>query len=113
MLVYWEQNVGGVQAENSNTEEENKDCEIQQPHMKSTKDEEHMEDLVISTILIFDLQMTNKSVSINYKSGGFGMQKFIDDLLGVLVESIIIFAQYSRVFAQSSYLLAQLTKKLV
>jgi hypothetical protein len=41
--------------------------------MKSTKDEEHMEDLVISTILIFDLQMTNKSVSINYKSGGFGM----------------------------------------
>jgi hypothetical protein len=55
MPVYWEQSVGGVQAENSNSEEENKDCEIQQPRMKSIEDEEHMEDPVVNTILIFDL----------------------------------------------------------
>jgi hypothetical protein len=30
MLVYWEQSVGGVQVKNYNSEEENKDCEIQQ-----------------------------------------------------------------------------------
>ncbi len=32
-----------------------------------------MEDPVIDTILIFDLHMTNKSVSNNCKSEGFGM----------------------------------------
>jgi hypothetical protein len=31
MLVYWEQNVGGVQVENSDMEEEDEDCEIQKP----------------------------------------------------------------------------------
>ncbi len=39
MLIYWEQNVGGVQVENFNTEEENEDYEIQKPYMQSMKDE--------------------------------------------------------------------------
>jgi hypothetical protein len=29
MPVYWEQSVGGVQAKNSNTEEDDEDCETQ------------------------------------------------------------------------------------
>jgi hypothetical protein len=33
-----------------------------------------MEDPAVNTILIFDLQMINKSMSNNYKSEGFGMQ---------------------------------------
>jgi len=32
-----------------------------------------MEDPVVNTILIFDLEMINKSVSNNCKSEGFGM----------------------------------------
>jgi len=39
-----------------------------------------MEDLAVNNILIFDLQMTNKSVNNNYKNERFGMQKFEDDL---------------------------------
>ncbi len=87
MPVYWKQNVGGVQVENSNMEEEDEDCEIQKPQMQSTKDGEHMKDLMINTILIFDLHMTNKSLSNNCKNEGFGMQRSKDDLLRVLIES--------------------------
>ncbi len=47
----------------------------------------------------------------NYKSEGFGMQRFEDDLSRVLVESAKGFAQLSGVFAQS-YLLAQSTNVL-
>jgi hypothetical protein len=46
--------------------------------------------------------MPNKFVSINYRSERFGMKKSIDVLLGVPIESEIIFAKYSKVFAQSS-----------
>jgi hypothetical protein len=41
--------------------------------MQSTEDEEHMEDPMVNTILIFDLQMTNKTMNNNNKSEGFGM----------------------------------------
>jgi hypothetical protein len=47
--------------------EEDEDYEIQKPHMENIEDEEHMEDPVVNTILIFDLQMINKSMSNNYK----------------------------------------------
>ncbi len=40
MLIHWEQNVGGLQVETSNMEEE---------------DEEQMKDLAINIVLIFDL----------------------------------------------------------
>jgi hypothetical protein len=33
MPIYWEQSAGGVQAKNSDMEEENEDCEIQKPQM--------------------------------------------------------------------------------
>jgi hypothetical protein len=46
-----------------------------------------MKDLMINTILIFDLHMTNKSLSNNCKNEGFGMQRSKDDLLRVLIES--------------------------
>ncbi len=40
MLVYWEWNVSGVQVKNSDTQEEDENCEIQKPQMQNTKDEE-------------------------------------------------------------------------
>ncbi len=80
MLIYWEQNVGGIQAENFNSEEENEDYEIQKPYMQNTKDEKQMEDLAVNTIFIFYLHMTNKSMSNNCRSEGFGMQRFEDDM---------------------------------
>jgi hypothetical protein len=43
---------------------------------------------MVNIMLIFDLQMNNKSVSNNYKSEGFEIHKFEDDLLGISVESI-------------------------
>jgi hypothetical protein len=59
--------------------------------MESTEDEEHMEDPMINTILIFDLEMINKSMSKNCRSTSFGIQKFENDLSRVLVESAIVF----------------------
>ncbi len=61
MPIYWKQNVGGVQAENSNIEKENEDYEIQKPQMQSTKNEEQMEDPMVNTVLIVELHMTNES----------------------------------------------------
>ncbi len=105
MPIYLEQSVGGVQVENSNMDKEDENCEIQKPQMQSTKDGKHMINHVINIILIFDLQMTNKFVSNNYKSEAFGMQRSKDDLSRVLVESIEVFAQSSGVFAQTLNLL--------
>jgi hypothetical protein len=51
-----------------------------------------MEDLVVNTILIFDQHMTNKSMSNNFESEGFMMQRSEDDMFRVLVESIEKFA---------------------
>ncbi len=73
MLGYWEQSVGGVHVKNSNTEEEDEDCEIQKPHMQNTEDEKKMEDHAVNTILIFDLQMIGQFVSNYYRSEGYGM----------------------------------------
>jgi hypothetical protein len=49
----------------------------------------------VNTNFIFDLQKSNNCIS-----AGFGMQKSIDDMLGVSVESIVIFAWSSGVIAQ-------------
>ncbi len=65
MPIYWEKNGGGVQVEDFDTKEEDEDCEIQKPHMQNIEDEEQIEDLLVNTILIFDLQMINKFVSNN------------------------------------------------
>jgi hypothetical protein len=46
---------------------------------------------MVNTIWIFNLQMTNKCVSNNYKSEGFGMQRSKDDILGILTKSTTIF----------------------
>ncbi len=92
MRMYLEQSAGGIQVENFDTEEEEEDFEIQEPQMQSTKDEEHMEDPMVNTILISDLQMINKFLSNNYNNEGFGMQRFEDDLSWVSVESIELFA---------------------
>jgi hypothetical protein len=43
---------------------------------------------MVNIVFIFDLQMNN-----NYNSAKFGMQKSTDDMLGILVESAIIFAK--------------------
>ncbi len=91
MLVYQEQSANGVQVENFDTEEEDEDCEIQKPHMLSTKDEEHMEDHAVYIILIFDLQMIHKFVNNNYKNEGFGIQRFEDYMLRVSVELVEVF----------------------
>ncbi len=55
MLVYWEHSACGVQAENSDTEEDNEDCEIQKPRLKNAEYEEQIKDLEVKTMLIFDL----------------------------------------------------------
>ncbi len=46
----------------------------------------------MNTMLIFDLNMNNKSMNNNYKSEGFGIKKSEDDMLGVLTASTIVFA---------------------
>jgi hypothetical protein len=40
--------------------------------MQNVKDDEQMKDLAVNIVLIFYLQMTDKFVSNNYKSEGFG-----------------------------------------
>ncbi len=72
-------------------EEDNENCETQNPQMQSIEDEKHMKDPTINTILIFDLQMTNKSMNNNYKSEGFGIQRFEDDMLGVSAKPTEVF----------------------
>ncbi len=62
----------------------------------------------MNIVFIFDLQMSN-----NYKSVGFGMQIFKDDMSSVSVESIAIFAQSPRIFTQLLDLWAQSIEKLV
>jgi hypothetical protein len=41
--------------------------------VKNVADEEQIRDPAVNIILIFDLQMNNKSMSNNYKSEGFGI----------------------------------------
>jgi hypothetical protein len=72
-----------------------------------------MKDPMINIILIFDLQMINKSLSNNYKSEGFGMQRFEDDLSRVSIELTKIFAESSGVSTQTLDLLEHSIEKLV
>ncbi len=67
--------------------------------MQNTKDKDQMEDLVVNTIFIFNQQMINNSVNNNYKSEGFGVQKFEDDLSKVSIELVENFTLSSKVFA--------------
>jgi hypothetical protein len=50
-----------------------------------------MEDLVLNTILIFDLQMNNTFMSNNCKNEGLEIQRFEDDFSRVSIESATIF----------------------
>jgi hypothetical protein len=52
-----------------------------------------MEDPMINIILIFDLQMSNKSLSNNCRNERFGMQRFKHDISRVSIESTKVFAQ--------------------
>ncbi len=54
---------------------------------------------MVNTILIFDLQMTDKSMNNNYRSEGLEMQRSKDDLSRVLVELTKIFAQLTNVLS--------------
>jgi hypothetical protein len=46
---------------------------------------------MVSTILIFDLQMINKSMNNNYKRGDFGIQRFEYELSWTWAKSVEIF----------------------
>ncbi len=110
MPIYWEQSACGVWVENFDMKE---DYEIQKPHMKNVEDEEQSKDPTVNIMLIFNMQMNNKSVSNNYRSERFGIQRFEEDMSEVSVESTIIFTQSSDVFKQSSNLLPQSVEKSV
>ncbi len=68
--------------------EEDEDHEIQKPHIHITEDEQQMKDPIVNTILILELQITNKFMGNNYKSKEFGMQKSEDDLSRLSCKSI-------------------------
>ncbi len=81
--------------------------------MQCNEDEEQMEDPMVNTILIFDIQMINKFVNNNYTSEEFWKQRSEDDLLGVSTESKELFAQSFGVFTQTLDLLEQSAKKSI
>jgi hypothetical protein len=72
-------------------DKEDEDYEIQKPQIKSREDEEQMKDLAINTILMFELQMIDKSIGNNCRSEEFGMQRSEDDLSRVSIESTKVF----------------------
>ncbi len=106
MLVYWVQSAGGVQEVNFDIEEDNERCEIQKTQMKTVEDKEWIIDPVMNIVFIVNLQMSN-----NCKSAKFGMERFNDDMSGVLAKSIATFILSLKVFAQSLELWAKSTKK--
>ncbi len=55
MLVYWGQNVSGVQAENFDMEADDENYEIRKPHMKNVKDKEQIKNPTMNIILNFNL----------------------------------------------------------
>jgi hypothetical protein len=75
--------------------------------MKNDEDKEKIIDPKVNRIFIFYLQMNNNCNCI-----GFGMQKFIDDMLNISAESATIFIQSSRVFTQSLELWVESLEKL-
>jgi hypothetical protein len=74
--------------------------------MKNDEDKKQITNLVVNTIFIFNLQMSCNSAR-------FGMQRFKDDMLGILVELVAIFIRSLGIFAQSSELWANLIEKLI
>ncbi len=106
MLVYWVQSAGGVQEVNFDIEEDNERCEIQKTQMKNVEDKEWITDPVMNIVFIVNLQMSN-----NYKSAKFGMERFKDDMSGVLAKSIATLILSLKVFAQSLELWAKSIKK--
>jgi hypothetical protein len=62
--------------------------------MKNDEDKNRIIDLVVNIVFIFNLQKNNNCNIVR-----FGMEKFIDDMLGILAESATIFIHSSRVFA--------------
>ncbi len=72
MLIYQEQSASGVHAENSNMEDD-EDYETYKSQMKNAEDEKQIQDLVMNTVLIFNLQISNKSSSNNCRNEGFGI----------------------------------------
>jgi hypothetical protein len=77
--------------ENFDMEEEDEDYEIYKPQMKNIEHEKQIKDHEIDIILIFDLEVINKSENNNCRSEGFGMQKAKDDRLRVSAKSLEIF----------------------
>ncbi len=77
--------------EDFDTEEEDVDYEIQKPQTQNIEHEEQIKDLAVNIMLIFYLEVTNKSMSNNCKSEGFGMQRAEDDQLGILAEYLEVF----------------------
>ncbi len=67
MPIYWEQNVGGVQEANFDTEEDDDGCEIQKPQMKNDEDKKQVTDPTMNTVFIFDLQMSNNYNSVKFE----------------------------------------------
>jgi hypothetical protein len=107
MLVYWEQNVGGVQEVNFDIEDDDEGCEIQKPQMKNDEDKEQIKDLVVNIVFIFDLKMNN-----NCNNARFVMQRSKDDVLGVLAKSTTIFTWSLGVFTRSSKLWGTVNREL-
>jgi hypothetical protein len=54
--------------------------------MKNAENKEQIIDLVVHKVFIFYLHISN-----NYRNAKFGMQRFKDDVLGVSIESTIVF----------------------
>ncbi len=90
MLVYWEENAGGVQEANFDIEDDDEGCEIQKPQMKNDEDKEEIKDPTVNKVFIFDLKVNN-----NFNNVRFVMQRFKDDVSCVSVKSTTIFTQSS------------------
>jgi hypothetical protein len=72
-----------------------------------------MEDPTVNTIFSEKLHMINEFVNNNFRSEGLRKQRSKYKLSRVSIELIKIFAQSSRVFAQTLNLLVELVENLI
>ncbi len=79
---------------NFDIEDDDEGYQISKPHMKNDEFKKQIIDPTMNIIFIFNLQMNN-----NYSNAKFGMHKFIDDMSSISIESIIVFAQSSELWA--------------
>jgi hypothetical protein len=86
MPIYWEKNAARVQEANSDTREDDDECEIHNPHMKNDEDKKQIMNPTMQTNFIFNLQINN-----NYNSAKFGMQRCKDDMSGVSIKLATVF----------------------